>query len=80
MSNPVLTRLRLAVVMVAFVYPVVTVYLVVLVPLTLDWAMWQRTLILVPMMVGTIVFGVSPLINRYFGGFVSGRRQAKTVA
>ncbi len=73
MSNSLAPRLRLATVMALFVYPVVTVYLYALLPLTNGWPMWMRTLVLVPMMVATIVFAVSPAINRFFGGFIAGR-------
>ena len=73
MSNLVTMRLRLSALMALFVYPVVTIYLYALLPLTADWPMWQRTLILVPLMVVTIVFAVSPAINRFFGRFIAGR-------
>ena len=72
MSNTLAPRLRLAAVMVLFVYPVVTVYLYALLPLTAGWPMWMRTLVLVPLMVATIVFAVSPAINRFFGAFIAG--------
>ena len=57
-------------------YPVITLYLYVLGPVTVGWQMWQRTIILVPLMVLTIVFAVSPAINRYFGRFIAGGNRA----
>jgi antibiotic biosynthesis monooxygenase (ABM) superfamily enzyme len=66
-------RFRLALVLAGFVYPVITAYLYVLGPLTPGWQMWQRTIVLVPMMVLTIVFGLIPMINRFFGRFIAGR-------
>ena len=67
-------RIRLALVLAGFVYPVITAYLYALGPLTPGWQMWQRTFVLVPMMVVTIVFGLTPMINRYFGHFIAGNR------
>lgn len=77
MSNSLATRLRLAAVTALFVYPVITSYLYLLGPLTPGWALWQRTLLLVPLMVLTIVFAVSPAINRYFGRFIAGAGPAR---
>lgn len=67
------SRLRLALLMAIGVYPVVTLYLYLLAPISSDWTLWQRTLVLVPLMVVTIIFAVMPLINRLFGGFIAGR-------
>ncbi len=77
MSIRLTPRIRLVLVMVLFIYPVVTVYLYALGPLTTGWQMWQRTILLVPMMVVTIVFAVSPTINRHFGAFISGAARAR---
>jgi len=77
MSNSLAPRLRLAAIMALFVYPVVTVYLYALLPLTNGWPMWMRTLVLVPLMVATIVFAVSPTINRFFGAFIAGRQAGR---
>ena len=66
------SKLRMALVMTLAVYPVVTLYLYVLMPLTPGWEMWQRSLVLVPVMASTIV----PLISRHFGTFIAGRKKA----
>jgi antibiotic biosynthesis monooxygenase (ABM) superfamily enzyme len=58
------------------VYPVVTLYLYILMPLTPGWEMWQRSLILVPFMATTIVLFIVPLITRHFGAFIAGRPTA----
>ena len=76
MSNLNTPRLRLSLVMALFVYPLITLYLYALGPFTAGWEMWQRTLILVPLMVLSIVFGVSPTINRHFGRFIAGTARA----
>lgn len=72
-TNP---QIRLALLMMLGVYPVVTAYLYILMPLTDGWPMWQRTLVLVPMMVATIVFGLIPAIQRHFGWFIAGRARS----
>jgi len=69
-------RLRMALVMTVFVYPVVTLYLYVLMPLTPGWELWQRSLVLVPIMASTIVLLVVPFITRRFGSFIAGRKAA----
>jgi antibiotic biosynthesis monooxygenase (ABM) superfamily enzyme len=70
------SRLRMAAVMTLLVYPVVTLYLYVLMPLTAGWEIWQRCLILVPVMATTIVLIVVPAATRYFGGFIAGHKKA----
>jgi antibiotic biosynthesis monooxygenase (ABM) superfamily enzyme len=65
------SKVRLATLMVIAVYPVITLYLYVLMPLTDGWALWQRTLILVPMMVLTIVFLVMPNLQKHLGWFIA---------
>ena len=69
-------RLRMSVLLAIAVYPVVTLYLYLLMPLSVGWTLWQRTLLLVPLMVATIVFVVAPLIVRVFGKFIAGRSPA----
>lgn len=66
----VLSRVRLALLMVVAVYPLVTVLLYVIGPLTEGWAMWQRTLVLDPLMVVVIVFGITPFLHARFRRFL----------
>lgn len=73
---PLAARLRLTLMMTLAVYPVVTMYLYALMPLTPGWTIWQRSLILVPLMAATIVMLVVPLINRHFGAFIAGKKRA----
>jgi hypothetical protein len=54
-----------------FVYPIVTTLLYVLSPLTPDWAIWQRTLLLTPATVASIIFFVSPLVTKHLGRLIS---------
>ena len=57
------------------VYPAITLYLYLIFPLTDGWALWQRTALLVPLMVATIVWGIAPLLQRYFGWFIMGQKR-----
>jgi antibiotic biosynthesis monooxygenase (ABM) superfamily enzyme len=78
MQPTLASKLRTALVMSLAVYPVVTLYLYILMPLTTGWEMWQRSLVLVPFMATTIVLFIVPLIGKYFGGFIAGRKTVRT--
>jgi antibiotic biosynthesis monooxygenase (ABM) superfamily enzyme len=74
--NPFNTpKTRMALLMIVGVYPIITAYLYVLMPLTDGWQMWQRTILLVPLMVATIVFGLIPTIQKHFGWFIAGKKR-----
>jgi antibiotic biosynthesis monooxygenase (ABM) superfamily enzyme len=64
-------KVRLAIVMVVLVYPLVTVLVYMLGPLTEDWQAWHRTLILTPITVVSIVYVINPFVSRYFGWYIS---------
>ncbi|SHF88804.1 hypothetical protein [Devosia limi] len=66
-------QIRLALLMMLGVYPIITAYLYILMPLTDGWQMWQRTVVLVPLMVATMVFGLIPALHRHFGWFIAGK-------
>ncbi|KQX35710.1 hypothetical protein ASD04_13105 [Devosia sp. Root436] len=74
MQPSLASKLRMALVMTLAVYPIVTLYLYVLMPLTMGWEMWQRSLVLVPVMASTIVLLVVPFIGRHFGAFIAGKK------
>ena len=76
MQPSLASRLRMAVIMTLAVYPVVTLYLYVLMPLTPGWQMWQRSLVLVPVMASTIVLLIVPFISKHFGTFIAGKKPA----
>ena len=63
----------MTILMMAFVYPIVTLLLYIIAPFTDDWPVWQRTLLLTPATVGLIVFVVSPLVKKHFEWFVQPR-------
>ena len=72
-SGPV--RWRLALLMLIAVYPLITALLYVLMPLTEGWALWQRTLLLAPVMIVSIVYGVTPFMQKRFAWFLLPRPQ-----
>lgn len=76
MQPSLASRLRLALLLVLGVYPLITLYLYAIFPLTDGWQLWQRTLVLVPLMVLSIVFGLMPFIQKRFGAFIAGRKSA----
>lgn len=64
------SRARLSLFLMLGVYPLINVLLYLVLPLTPGWQMWQVTLIVVPLMVPMMVFGVMPLVQRLFGRFI----------
>lgn len=64
------SRLRFALFVFVFVYPLVTALIYLLAPLTPDLAIWQRNLIMVPMIVVSMVYGIIPTIQRHFARFL----------
>jgi hypothetical protein len=70
-ARPNPSKLRFAAIMVVAVYPLITTLLYVIGPLTIGWEVWHRTIVLTPVMVCTIVFGISPAILKHFGWYVA---------
>lgn len=69
-ARPVPSKFRLSLLMLAAVYPFVTAILYVLMPLTEGWPLWERTAVLAPVMVFSIVYGIAPTIHRRFAWFI----------
>jgi antibiotic biosynthesis monooxygenase (ABM) superfamily enzyme len=65
MSVPVRkpSRLLFCALVLVGVYPLVTALGYASLPLTRGWEIWQRNLIVVPVMVLTMVYGLIPAIN-----------------
>ncbi len=68
---PAPSKFRLAMMMLVAVYPFVTALLYIVLPLTESWPLWQRTLVIAPVMVFSIIYGIAPAIQRHFGWFVA---------
>ncbi|MEN8837036.1 MAG: hypothetical protein ABF243_03740 [Celeribacter marinus] len=61
------SRLRFAAFVFCGVYPLVTATIYALAPLTTGWEIWQRNLIMVPIIVICMVYGIIPFIQRRCG-------------
>lgn len=68
---PSQSKLKLAVLMIPAVYPFITVLLYVIMPLTEGWQIWQRTLLITPIMVFLIAYVVAPFVKTRFGWCVA---------
>jgi antibiotic biosynthesis monooxygenase (ABM) superfamily enzyme len=65
------SRPRFAILVLIGVYPVITAILNVIFPLTVGWATWQRTLLIAPLMVAIMIWGVIPVVQKQFQGFIN---------
>jgi hypothetical protein len=65
------SRPRFAILVLIGVYPVITVILNVIFPLTVGWTIWQRTLLIAPLMVGIMIWGVIPVVQKQFRSFIN---------
>ncbi|AWC22426.1 hypothetical protein WHT83_00250 [Aminobacter sp. P9b] len=65
------SRPRFALMVLIGVYPLITVLLYVVMPLTDGWTIWQRTLLIAPLMVATMIWGLIPAVQRLFRGFLN---------
>ncbi|MFE0016619.1 hypothetical protein ACFWXH_17345 [Mesorhizobium sp. NPDC059054] len=65
------SRSRFALLVLAGVYPLITTILYVLAPLTEEWEIWQRTLVIAPTMVTAMIWGLIPTVQRVFRGFIN---------
>lgn len=62
---------RFALLVLIGTYPLITAVLYVLFPLTVGWAVWQRTLIVAPLMVSVMIWGLIPTVQKVFRGFIN---------
>lgn len=53
------------------VYPLITAILYVVFPLTQEWQIWQHTLVIAPLMVSIMIWGLIPGVQRMFRGFLN---------
>lgn len=73
------SKLRLAVLMVPAVYPFITALLYVVTPLTEGWYIWQKTLVLTPVMVFLIAYVVTPFVRARLGWCIAVSRAQKSL-
>ena len=65
------SRPRFALLVLLRDYPVITAILYFVFPLTGGWSIWQRTVLVAPMMVGAMVWGVIPAVQQRFRSFIN---------
>lgn len=65
------SRPRFALMVLIGVYPLITALLYLVMPLTDGWTIWQRTLLIAPLMVATMIWGLIPAVQRVFRGFLN---------
>lgn len=65
------SRPRFAFLVALGVYPLITGLLYLIFPLTEGWLLWQRTLLIVPIMVTAMVWGLIPGVQKHFRGFLN---------
>ena len=66
-------RHRMTLLVLVGVYPIITAILYALAPLTSGWDVWQRTLVLAPVMAIIMVYGLIPFIQANFRGWLMGK-------
>ncbi|WAX96853.1 hypothetical protein N7E70_008340 [Aminobacter sp. NyZ550] len=65
------SRPRFALMVLLGVYPLITALLYIIMPLTDGWTIWQRTLLIAPLMVSVMIWGLIPMVQRVFRGFLN---------
>ncbi|TWG90284.1 hypothetical protein L598_000700000400 [Mesorhizobium sp. J18] len=65
------SRTRFALIVLLGVYPIITGLLYLVFPMTEGWTIWQRTLVVAPIMVALMIWGLIPGVNRLFHGFIN---------
>ncbi len=65
------SRPRFALMVLLGVYPLITALLYIIMPLTEGWTIWQRTLLIAPLMVSVMIWGLIPAVQRVFRGFLN---------
>lgn len=65
------SRPRFALLVLLGVYPLITALLYLILPLTDGWPIWQRTLLIAPIMVGIMIWGLIPTVQKQFRTFLN---------
>jgi len=65
------SRPRFALLVLVGVYPLITAILYAVLPLTEGWTIWQRTLVIAPLMVTIMIWGLIPAVQTRFGTFLN---------
>lgn len=70
-ANTRFSRTRFTLLVMLGVYPLITALLYLVFPLTDGWSIWQRTLVIAPLMVVIIIWCLIPTIQRLFRSFLN---------
>jgi antibiotic biosynthesis monooxygenase (ABM) superfamily enzyme len=65
------SRPRFALLVLIGVYPTITAILTLIFPLTQGWAIWQRTLLIAPLMVAIMIWGLIPAVQKRFHAYIN---------
>lgn len=63
-------RVRFSLLVMIGVYPIITAISYAVAPFTAGWEIWQRGLLIAPIMVLLMVYGLIPFIQRRFRSFI----------
>jgi antibiotic biosynthesis monooxygenase (ABM) superfamily enzyme len=64
-------RARLAGLVLIGVYPLITAIIYAVAPFTEGWPIWERNLVIAPLMVVAMIYFVIPTIQKRFGKFIA---------
>ncbi|SFO36328.1 hypothetical protein SAMN04488056_10519 [Cohaesibacter marisflavi] len=67
------SRARFALMILLFVYPLVTLLLYGIAAMTPQWQLWQRAMIMVPLVVIAMVYLIIPFIQQRMQAFITVR-------
>jgi len=70
MSDPRFSRVRFTIAAVLAAYPVVTALLYLVLPLTPEWPLWQKSMLIVPLVVSIMIWLLIPRIQRHLKGWL----------
>ena len=70
MSDPRFSRVRFTIAAVLAAYPLVTALLYLVLPLTPEWPLWQKSMLIVPVVVSTMIWLLIPRIQRHLKGWL----------
>ena len=64
-------RARLALLVLIGVYPLITAIIYAVAPFTEGWLIWERNIVIAPLMVVAMIYFVIPTIQKRFGKFIA---------
>jgi antibiotic biosynthesis monooxygenase (ABM) superfamily enzyme len=64
-------RTRMALLVLVAVYPVITGLIYLVAPFTPDWPVWERNIVVAPLMVIAMIYFIIPGIQARFGRFIA---------